>query len=81
MKYSEIKWSKVFVLITWTVLLSPLLAINPPNKGSFPPNFWEVMRDRGVGIIMGIRAGKRKSMIGQLQVTEIPSWNFMSRSC
>ena len=60
MKYSEIKWSKVFVLITWTVLLSPLLAINPPNKGSFPPNFWEVMRDRGVGTDYGDPGWKKK---------------------
>ena len=60
MKYFEGNWSKVVVFITWTILLLPLSAINPPNKGSFPINFWEVMRDRGVGIDYGDPGWKKK---------------------
>jgi len=60
MKYSEINWSTVIVLITCAVLVLPLLAISPPNTGSFPPNFWETMRNRDVGMDYGDPGWKKK---------------------
>ena len=60
MKYSEINWSIVIVLITCAVLVSPLSAISPPNTGSFPPNFWEIMRNRDVGMDYGDPGWKKK---------------------